>query len=250
MPIPETIYECVDRSDQLIKYYNVLRQTKKYWKTLFFNFIDVAVVNAYVLHKEYSSNPISHYEFWEQLVRRLCCLSSPNVTLPARHSTSVNIDHRLVRMDSICVYCSIVCKQKHRTTRQCAKCKAPLCFQSRDYSSRWHDRAFSKSRDEWLANLFMDRFERAFLAREPIQPLVWKRYIDDILCIWTGSRSELDNFLDRLNRAHHSMKFTWNISNERMQFLDLNIFKGDRFTETGLLDLSTHFKSTNTFQYI
>ena len=40
------------------------------------------------------------------------------------------------------------------------------------------------------ANLFMDRFERAFLAQEPIQPLVWKRYIDDILCIWTGSRSE------------------------------------------------------------
>ena len=58
------------------------------------------------------------------------------------------------------------------------------------------------------ANLFMDRFERAFLAQETIQPLVWTRYIDDILCIWTGSRSELDNFLDRLNRAHHSIKFT------------------------------------------
>ena len=27
------------------------------------------------------------------------------------------------------------------------------------------------------ANLFMDRFERAFLAQEPIQPLVWKFYI-------------------------------------------------------------------------
>ena len=94
------------------------------------------------------------------------------------------------------------------------------------------------------ANLFMDRFKRAFLAQEPIQPLVWKRYIDDILCIWTGSRSELDNFLDRLNRAHHSIKFTWSISNERIQFLDLNIFKGDRFTETGLLDLSLHFNST------
>ena len=100
------------------------------------------------------------------------------------------------------------------------------------------------------ANLFMDRFERAFLAQEPIQPLVWKRYIDEILCIWTGSRSELDNFPDRLNRAHHSIKFTWSISNERIQFLDLNIFKGDRFTETGLLDLNTHFKSTNTFQYL
>ena len=60
--------------------------------------------------------------------------------------------------------------------------------------------------------------------------------------------SELDNFLDRLNRAHHSITFTWSISNKRIQFLDLNIFKGDRFNETGHLDLSTHFKSTNTFQ--
>ena len=47
------------------------------------------------------------------------------------------------------------------------------------------------------ANLFMDRFERAFLAQEPIQPLIWKRY----MCIWTGTRSELESFLDRLNKA-------------------------------------------------
>ena len=54
------------------------------------------------------------------------------------------------------------------------------------------------------ANLFMDRFERAFLAQEPIQPLIWKHYIDDILCVWTGSRSELESFLDRLNRTLNS----------------------------------------------
>ena len=57
------------------------------------------------------------------------------------------------------------------------------------------------------ANLFMDRFERAFLAQKPIQPLIWKRYKDDILCIWIGTRSELE-FLDRLNKAHRTLKFT------------------------------------------
>ena len=82
------------------------------------------------------------------------------------------------------------------------------------------------------ANLSMDRFERAFLAQEPILPLVWKRYIDDILCIWPGTRSELDSFLDRLNKAHRTLRFTWSISDE---FLDLNIFKGGRFNETQLL---------------
>ena len=94
------------------------------------------------------------------------------------------------------------------------------------------------------ANLFMDRFERAFLAQEPIQPLVWKRYIDDILCIWTGTRSELESFLDRLNKAHRTLKFTWSISDERIEFLDLSIFKGGRFNTINKLDMSTHFKET------
>ena len=85
------------------------------------------------------------------------------------------------------------------------------------------------------ANLFMDKFERAFLAQEPIQPLVWKRYIDDILCIWVGTRSELESFLDRLNKAHRTLKFTWSISDERVEFLDLNLFKGGRFNTTNYL---------------
>ena len=100
------------------------------------------------------------------------------------------------------------------------------------------------------ANLFMDRLERAFLAQEPIQPLVWKRYIDDILCIWVGTRSELESFLDRLNKAHRTLKFTWSISDERVELLDLNLFKGGRFNTTNHLDMSTHFKKTNTFQYL
>ena len=100
------------------------------------------------------------------------------------------------------------------------------------------------------ANLFMDRFERAFLAQEPIQPPIWKRYIDDILCVWTGTRSELESFLDRLNKAHRTLKFTWSISDERIEFLDLNLFKGGRFNTTNLPDISTHLKKTNTFQYL
>ena len=98
--------------------------------------------------------------------------------------------------------------------------------------------------------MFMDRLERAFLAQEPTLPLVWKRYIDDILCIWTGSRSQLDVFLDRLNKVHPSIKCTWSISDMQVQFLDLNIHKGERFSQTNLLDLKSYFKPTNTFQYL
>ena len=75
------------------------------------------------------------------------------------------------------------------------------------------------------ANLFMDRLERAFLAQEPILPLVWKRYIDDILCIWTGSRSQLDVFFRLAQQDTPSIKSTWSISDMQVQFLDLNIHK-------------------------
>ena len=100
------------------------------------------------------------------------------------------------------------------------------------------------------ANLFMDRFERDFLAQEPLQPLVWKHYLDDIICIWTGTRNEPESFLAWLNTAHRTLRFTWSISNDRIEILDLNIFKGGRFNTNCHLDISTHFKKTNTFQYL
>ena len=52
-PIPIIIYNynCfmngVDLSDKLIKYYNVLRPTRKYWKTLFLYYLDISIVNLY-----------------------------------------------------------------------------------------------------------------------------------------------------------------------------------------------------------
>lgn len=45
----------VDQSDQLIGSYSVLWKVKKYWKVLFFHLIDVSIVNAFVLWKEYQS---------------------------------------------------------------------------------------------------------------------------------------------------------------------------------------------------
>lgn len=41
----------VDRSDQLLKYYEVVRITKKYWRTIFYHLDDLSAVNAFILHK-------------------------------------------------------------------------------------------------------------------------------------------------------------------------------------------------------
>lgn len=73
-----------------------------------------------------------------------------------------------------------------------------------------------------FANLYMATLEREFLEAEPIKPVVWYRYIDDILCIWPGSREQLNAFLGRLDEHHPTLKFTHLISDSSVIFLDLN----------------------------
>ena len=57
VPLPTAIKQYnqfmggVDLSDQLIGYHPVLRQTKRYWKTLLYHLIEVCLTNSFVLYK-------------------------------------------------------------------------------------------------------------------------------------------------------------------------------------------------------
>jgi len=101
-----------------------------------------------------------------------------------------------------------------------------------------------------FANIFMSDLENRFLQTQRILPLIWRRYIDDIVMIWTHGRDSLETFLHELNTFHHSIKFTFDISNTEAAFLDVTVHKGERFKATQILDCRTHFKTTNTFQYV
>ena len=46
----------VDRSDQILGTNNVHRKCVRWWKTLFFHLIDIAVVNSYILFQEHRTN--------------------------------------------------------------------------------------------------------------------------------------------------------------------------------------------------
>ena len=71
------------------------------------------------------------------------------------------------------------------------------------------------------ACIFMDYIEREFLKSEQIQTWIWFRHIDDIFFIWTASEKKLDEFLNRLNSFHPSLRFTHERSRESLNFLDV-----------------------------
>lgn len=74
----------VDKSDQLLSKYNLLRKCLRWWKTLFFHIIDIALINGCILFSlESKGNPENkgfrrpgHYSFLEfrEVVRQLANL--------------------------------------------------------------------------------------------------------------------------------------------------------------------------------
>jgi len=95
------------------------------------------------------------------------------------------------------------------------------------------------------ANIFMDHLEQKLVYDQPIQPLVWWRYIDDIFCIWTKSREELDQFIDRLNSSHPTIKFTTEISHVSVNFLDTTVV-----LRNGSLYTTLYTKPTDKHNYL
>ena len=75
------------------------------------------------------------------------------------------------------------------------------------------------------ANIFMDHFERKFIYPFiKTFSLIYLRFIDDIFFKWTGSKTDLETFLNELSAKHPSIKFEYEISKERISFLDTEIY--------------------------
>ncbi len=99
-------------------------------------------------------------------------------------------------------------------------------------------------------NLFMANLEEQLLSKYPTKPLLWLRYIDDILVVWDGDQERLKQFVRYLNNAHPTIKFTYECSSTTVDFLDLTLYKGPRFQSENRLDTKPFFKTTNKFQYL
>ena len=49
-------------------------------------------------------------------------------------------------------------------------------------------------------------------------------FTDDIFFIWTGNKTDLVKYLIELNTKHQSIEFEYEISKERISFLDADIY--------------------------
>ena len=100
-----------------------------------------------------------------------------------------------------------------------------------------------------FANIFMAAVETEIIERSSKKPLIWKRYIDDVFSLWNLNKEEITAFIELANNYHPTIKFTAEISDTEITFLDTCVYKGERFKEESILDVRTHFKPTETFQY-
>ena len=83
------------------------------------------------------------------------------------------------------------------------------------------------------ANLFRDNFEQNLLhenfQKTGLSPLVWFRFIDDIIFIWTGNKDSLNHFISftqnysKSKNIKSKIKFEIHLSSNEVHFLDVTI---------------------------
>ena len=91
----------------------------------------------------------------------------------------------------------------------------------------------------------MGWFEDEFVYMYRLQPLVYGRYIDDIFMIWQHSKEELLEFIEHINSRVPTIKFSQEISDSEINFLDVKVIKNNNTLKTTL-----YTKPTDSHDYI
>lgn len=159
VPMPSTVKHYnqfmggVDLSDQLIGYHRLLRQTKKYWKTLLYHLLEVAITIAFVLYKWQlmmkGARFPSESQFRDQVVLSIIRSYSPAPD-PLSYPLTYTVQHgsKAFAGDSRrCCYC------QKRTRRYCPDCPfgPVLCqYAERDCHGEWHSPVYSVKRHMWF----------------------------------------------------------------------------------------------------
>ena len=74
------------------------------------------------------------------------------------------------------------------------------------------------------ANCFVDFIEHQFFNQyNGPKPELYGRYIDDCISATSSTRDELTQLITVINSFHLAFKYTWEISDTSLAFLDIKI---------------------------
>ena len=96
------------------------------------------------------------------------------------------------------------------------------------------------------ANLFVGYIENQFFNQyNGPQPKLYRRYIDDCVGATSSTREELEQFIYSINSFHPALKYTWQISETSIAFLDINVS-----IHNNGLSTSVYYKPTDAHSYL
>ena len=95
------------------------------------------------------------------------------------------------------------------------------------------------------ANLFVGYVEHKFFNQyNGPKPELYRRYIDDCIGATSSSREDLNQFITAVNSFHPALKYTWEISDTSLAFLDIKVS-----IEGNGLCTSVYYKPTDSHSY-
>ncbi|XP_073188346.1 uncharacterized protein [Lepidochelys kempii] len=94
------------------------------------------------------------------------------------------------------------------------------------------------------ANIFMADLEQRFLSSRPLKPLLYLRYIDDII-IWTHGKEALEEFHHDFNNFHPTINLSLVQSTQEIHFLDTTVL-----INNGHINTTPYRKPTDRYSYL
>ena len=73
---------------------------------------------------------------------------------------------------------------------------------------------------------------------------------DDGFIIFDGTKEEIETLFKIANDSHKLLKFTYEIEENAISFLDTEVYKGHRFQNSSVLDIKCFSKKTEKYQYL
>ena len=146
----------VDRADQLVVYYSFERNTRKWWRKVFFWLMETTIVNSYVIYHEVAEDPCSHLAYCRRVLEILatrCVSSAPPRPCAGRPSKRPRLEEAPERLNQNlhvmgkreqlrdCIVCSTqVVGGRHRTVYCCNTCPGDLTLHPDTCFEKYHTR--------------------------------------------------------------------------------------------------------------